>query len=76
MTVKTNAILADIYDILATINANLVAIGSRKRPKQPHRYPRPGDADKNKKRIGDGALPPDELETWIKERMSGNGGSC
>ena len=37
-TVKTNAILADIYDVLALINANLVAIGSRKQAKKPKPY--------------------------------------
>lgn len=34
-------ILADIYDMLALINANLVAVGSHSRTKKPQTYPRP-----------------------------------
>lgn len=39
-TFKTNKILADIYDMLAMINSNLVALGSRKKAKKPTPYPR------------------------------------
>lgn len=70
-TIKTNAILADIYDLLQVINANLVsfASGGKKRTKiKP--YPRPG-GDKNTKRLGRGALPLDQLREWIKERQHG-----
>lgn len=38
---KTNALLADIYDILNAINANLCAKGTGKRAKRPKPYPRP-----------------------------------
>lgn len=38
---KTNTILADIFDMLALINANLVAVGSHKASKKPKTYPRP-----------------------------------
>jgi hypothetical protein len=69
-TTKTNAILADIYDILAAINANLVAVGSRKAAKAPRPYPRPstGKNGENERHIGSGALPPDELEKWFEEK--------
>lgn len=40
-TTKTNVILADIYDMLAMINANLVASASKKHTKKPKFYPRP-----------------------------------
>ena len=65
---KTNAILADIYDVLSAINANLIQVGSkgRKRVKVTP-YPRPG-TDKARK-IGKGALPIDDLREWIKERQ-------
>lgn len=65
-TVKTNAILADIYDMLAMINANLCAMGSGKRAKKPKSYKRPGDKDKQ--HIGKGALPPDELRKWFENK--------
>ena len=69
--VKTNAILADIFDLLAAINANLVGLMTRKRPKQPKPYPRPGreDAGRDEKKFGRGALPVDELRKWIAEKQ-------
>ena len=70
-TVKTNAILADIYDLLAAINANLIAMGSHKRPRRPKDYPRPGHKQDNEKRFGRGAMPVDELRKWISEKQSG-----
>lgn len=63
---KTNAILADIFDLLANINASLVSIGSGKKAKQPERYPRPGD--KKKKQFAHDALPEDEMRSWIEEK--------
>lgn len=65
-TLKTNAILADIFDCLAQINANLVAIGSRKKPRKPKPYPRPGK-DKHVKQIGNGsAVPVAEFDKWLE----------
>lgn len=75
-SLKTNLILADIYDLLAVINSNLVAVGSRSRSKKTKPYPRPKQLEKNNtdvKHIGDGALPPDELRKWFEERRSKNG---
>lgn len=66
---KTNAILADIYDVLAMINANLCAKGSGKRPKHPKPYPRPG-ATSNSRKIGK-ALPVDELKKRIFGKKTG-----
>lgn len=66
-TMKTNMILADIWNILASINANLVAIGSHKPAKTPKPYPRPGQKRPDEeKRIGSGALPPDQLRRWFE----------
>ena len=63
---KTNAILADIYDMLAMINANICAMGTGKRAKKPKGYPRPGDNKAQK--IGKNALPPDELRAWFEKK--------
>lgn len=63
---KTNAILADIYDMLSMINANLCAMGSGKKAKKPKPYPRPNDKDK--KTIGKKALPPEELRAWFDKK--------
>lgn len=60
---KTNAILADIYDLLAVINANLCAKGSGKKAKKPKPYPRPVDT-KAEKHIGT-PMPVDELHKRI-----------
>ena len=60
---KTNAILADIYDVLSMINSNLCAKGSGKRAKRPQPYPRPVE-NKTQKRIGKG-MPISELHKKI-----------
>lgn len=65
-SIRTNAILADLYDLMQVINANLVALGGKKAKVKP--YPRPNRDDDTKK-IGKGALPLDELRKWIKERQ-------
>lgn len=68
-TVKqTNIILADIYDLLAVMNANLVALANRKPAKKPKRYKRPDMDDKNSKKIGKDALPVEELHEWIERK--------
>ena len=65
---KTNAILADIYDILSVINSNLIGIGLGKRAKQPKPYPRPGQKKPDEKKIGKGALPHDELVKFFERK--------
>lgn len=67
---KTNALLADIFDLLNIINANLCAKGTHRRPKKPKLYPRPGQKDKETEttHIGKGALPPDKLREWFKQK--------
>ena len=68
---KTNYILADIYDMLALINANLVAYFSRKPAQHPKKYPKPGkkkNKAENESHFGSGAMPPDELERWMEEK--------
>ena len=56
-TMKTNKILADIYDMLAVINSNIVAIGSHKSPKYGNKPVEPKKlrkmfSEKRKKRHG------------------------
>lgn len=71
---QTNNILADIFDMLAQINSNIVAIGTGKPAQAPQPYPRPGASHKpvrnrkrdNTKHFGSGALPPDELRAWFE----------
>jgi hypothetical protein len=65
-TLQTNILLADIYDLLQVINANLRG-GKRKRIKP---YPRPNRKG-NDKKIGKGALPLNELEKWFEEKRNG-----
>lgn len=68
-TFKTNAILADIWNELAMINANLVAVGSKKKAKTPKMYPRPWSKDpENTQKIGSDGLPPDELRKWFENK--------
>lgn len=68
-TFKTNVILADIWNELAMINANLVAVGSKKKAKAPKPYPRPWNKDPdNTQKIGADGLPPDELRKWFEQK--------
>lgn len=75
-TTKTNAILADIFDMLAQLNANLVALGSGKPAKKPKPYKRPTKKQpENERHFGRGALPPNELRAWFEEKRKQNAGS-
>lgn len=70
-TLKTNVILADIYDLLQVINANLVAYINGKKPKNIKPYPRPNADEKNERKLGKKALPIGELREWIRSRQHG-----
>jgi hypothetical protein len=65
-TLKTNALLADIVDLLALINSNIVALGSGKKAKKPKPIKRPGDKDTQV--IGKNALPFDELRAFFEKK--------
>lgn len=66
---KTNAILADIFDLLSAINTNLIAIGSGKRQKQPKPYPRPFNKQPdNVRKIGKEAVTHDELVAFFEKK--------
>lgn len=70
-TMKTNAILADIYDLLNLLNANFVASRSGKATRKPKPYPRPGKKeDNNTRHFGKGALPPDKLREWFEKKRA------
>lgn len=66
--VKTNAILADIFDVLMSIDASLSTVPHLKKPPSPSRYPRPGDDEKTKKNIGKGSLALDEMREWLNQK--------
>lgn len=65
---KTNGILADIFDMLAQINANLVALAERRKANQIDRYPRPGVESTKTKHYGNSSMPIDEMRQWIEQR--------
>lgn len=68
-TAKTNAILADIFDMLANINSNLIAMGTGRPAKRPKPYPRPIKKQPEEERhFGRDPLPPDELRKWFEEK--------
>lgn len=68
-TLTTNQILADIYDLLQIINANLVGMRGKKVKFKP--YPRPGKEDRDVKRFGKGAMPFEELKKWFENKRKG-----
>lgn len=66
---QTNTILADIYDMLAALNYNVLCMASKQKPQQPKSYPRPGKKeDEDKKKIGKGALPVADLREWFEQK--------
>lgn len=68
-TAKTNTILADIFDLLQVINANVVALATNGKKKMKIKpYPRPGQGNKNERKIGRGAIPVTDLREFIKRR--------
>ncbi len=71
-TLTTNKILADIYDMLAQINANLVAVGSHKAAKKPKTYPRPGGNGSGDK-YGSGAVPVAEMRKMFANKRKKHG---
>lgn len=71
-TLKTNAILADIYDLLQVINSNVIAMATKgKKRKTVKPYPRPGRDDNNERKIGKGAMPLNDLREWIRRKRNG-----
>jgi len=69
MNVKTNEILADLYDLIAMFRYEVTAMLSGKKPKKPRFYERPNN--KEKKRIGKGSLPVPEMRKWIHKKLGG-----
>lgn len=68
-TLKTNIILADIFDMLQVIHADLVAWASGGKKKANNKpYPRPNQKDETKRKYGNGAMPLSELRDWIRKR--------
>lgn len=65
---KTNLLLADIYDVLSQINANVCSGISRSKPHPIKPYPRPWV--KNDKHYGESkdAMPAQDLEEWIANK--------
>lgn len=72
-TLRTNALLADIYDMLAQINANMVGGFSKKKASKIKPIPRPWLKDKSKRIGGKGALPKNKLREWINSRRRTDG---
>lgn len=69
--VRTNAMLADVYDNISALRYTLVASRSKrgKRPKRPKPYPRPWREDKGTKRFGKDAIPVSQFGDWWAEKV-------
>lgn len=55
--------LADMYDLMAALNRNVVAANSKHRPRKPKPYPRPGKRDKGTV-IGKDPIPIKDFDEW------------
>ena len=60
----TAAILADIYDAISQLNANVCAKGSGHRPRTPRPYPRPWDLGAGTRVLGSDPIPVSDFESW------------
>ena len=63
---RTNALLADVFDAVQALSYAFACANTGKgkpRPKKPKPYPRPG-AKRDEGRIGDGAIPIRDFESW------------
>ena len=68
--IKTNYILADIYDQLSATNMMLRALVTHKRSRPPEPYKRPGMKDKRVQRMGSKPLESvTEMREWIRRRQ-------
>lgn len=73
-SIKTNFILADIYDQLSMANALLRVIATHKKTKPQEPYKRPGA--KKAKRMGSGPLAGVvEMREWIRQRQVNKDGN-
>ena len=70
-TAKTNAVLADIYDVINLLNANFVAFGSYKKANRPKLYPRPWRKEEGDRHYGKDAVTQEEFKDWIKKKAHG-----
>ncbi len=67
-TMKTNFILADIFDQLSVANMYLRTLITHKKGKQPEPYKRPGEKKKKTQHIGKKPLPNiEEMRKWLFE---------
>lgn len=70
-TLQTNILLADIFDLLQVIHADIVAWASGGKKKANNKpYPRPGAAEDKKRKVGKGAMPLTELREWMNRRRT------
>lgn len=75
-TLKTNAMLADIYDGISALRYTITASRSKKKPKKPKPYPRPWVEDKGTRKIGKDPIPVKDFWSWwdIKVKEAENAG--
>lgn len=68
--IKTNYILADIFDQLSATNMMLRALVTHKRSRPPEPYQRPGSKSKRTQRMGSKPLESvTEMREWIRRRQ-------
>lgn len=65
---KTNALLADIFDILNMINANICSLGSGKPARRPPKIERPGD--KQNQKIGGHGMTATDLDAQLEKKRA------
>lgn len=67
----TATILADLFDLVAQLRAEVAVKGSDHKPKRPRPYPRPGVTPKDTKHIGKDPIPVREFDGWWDSKSRG-----
>lgn len=68
-TLKTNAMLADLYDSISALRYIVTASRSKKKVKKPKPYPRPWVKDKGIKKIGKDPIPVKDFWGWWDKKV-------
>ena len=64
----TASILADLFDLVAQLRAEMAVKGSGKKPKHMKPYPRPGVTPKGTRHMGKDPIPVSEFEDWWESK--------
>lgn len=72
---ETEHLLAAVIDALHVQAWQFATANSKRKPKRPKPYPRPGVIDPNRRRFGSRRMSLDEARAWMAKKKGGDRGS-